>query len=78
MSDRWFFKQRQAWIAEIVHIFGFINREHIQRKFEISTPQASVDIQHFIDANPDVLAYNKSAKRYEACSLSSQQLGRGE
>jgi hypothetical protein len=75
MSDRWFFKQRQAWIAETVHIFGFINREHIQRKFEISTPQASVDIQHFIDANPGVLAYNRSAKRYEACSVTSQRRG---
>ncbi len=67
MSDRWFFKQRQAWIAETVYIFGFINREHIQRKFETSTPQASVDIQHFIDANPGVLTYNKSSKRYESC-----------
>ncbi len=68
MSDRWFFKQRQAWIAETIRIFGFINREHIERKFEISTPQASVDIQRFIDANPGVLTYNKSAKRYEAAS----------
>lgn len=68
MSDRWFFKQRQAWIAETVHVFGFINREHIQRKFETSTPQASIDIQHFIDANPGVLTYNKSSKRYEAGS----------
>jgi hypothetical protein len=66
MSDRWFFKHRQEWIGETVRIFEFINREHIERKFGISTPQASVDIQHFIDANPSVLKYNKSAKRYEA------------
>ena len=65
MSDRWFFKHRQEWIAETIHIFGFINREHIEKKFGISTPQASIDIQRFIDANPGALTYNRSAKRYE-------------
>ena len=69
MSDRWFFKHRQEWIGEAVRIFEFINREHIERKFGISTPQASVDIQHFIDANPGILKYNKSAKRYELDTL---------
>ena len=56
----------------MARIYGFINREHIRRKFEVSTPQASADIQRFIDANPGVLTYNTSAKRYEACSLTSQ------
>lgn len=64
MSD-WFYSHRQEWIAETVRIFGFINREHIEKKFGISTPQASIDIQRFIDANPGVLKYNKSTKRYE-------------
>lgn len=72
MSDRWFFKHRQEWIAETVRIFGFINREHIEKKFQISTPQASVDIQHFIDANPGVITYNKSSKRYEAINDSDR------
>ncbi len=66
MSDRWFFKHRQEWIGETVRIFGFINREHIEKKFQISTPQASADIQHFVDANPGVITYNRSTKSYEA------------
>jgi ABC-type uncharacterized transport system YnjBCD substrate-binding protein len=65
MSD-WFRIYRQGWIAETVRIFGFINREHIEKKFGISTPQASIDLQRFIDANPGVLTYNRAAKRYEA------------
>jgi hypothetical protein len=66
MSDKWFFKHRQEWIAETLRVFGFINREHIQRKFGISTPQASLDIQQFIASNPEAMTYNKSTKRYEA------------
>jgi hypothetical protein len=65
MSDRWFFRQRQEWIASTIRIFGFINREHLERKFEISTPQASADLQYFQKNNPGVLEYNKSTKRYE-------------
>ena len=47
-------------------IFGFINREHIERKFGVSTPQASVDLAAFQGANPGAIVYNKSTKRYEA------------
>lgn len=65
MSDRWFFKRRQEWIAQMVRIYGFVNREHLERKFEISTPQASSDLAHFQKENPSALEYNKSTKRYE-------------
>lgn len=61
----WFARHRQDWIAETVHIFGFINREHIMRKFEVSTPQASMDLQVFQRENPGALKYDTSAKRYE-------------
>lgn len=64
-EGRWFVRYRQAWIAETVRVFGFINREHIERKFGISTPQASVDLQLFQSENPRVIHYNKSTKRYE-------------
>jgi hypothetical protein len=66
MSDRWFFQHRQEWIAETLRVFGFINRQHIERKFGISTPQASVDLAAFQKANPDAISYNQSTKRYEA------------
>lgn len=66
MSDRWFFQHRQEWIAEMIRIFGFINRQHIERKFGISTPQASVDLQAFQKENPGTIFYNSTSKRYEA------------
>lgn len=62
----WFAQHRQEWIAETLRVFGFINREHIERKFGISTPQASLDIKRFLRENPDFVTYNLSAKRFEA------------
>jgi imidazolonepropionase-like amidohydrolase len=59
-------RQRQGWIAETIRVFGFINREHIERKFGVSTPQASADLASFQDRNPRAIVYNKSVKRYEA------------
>ena len=41
MSDRWYKTYRMEWIAETLRVFGFINREHIERKFGLSTPQVS-------------------------------------
>lgn len=57
---------RQVWIAETLHVFGFINREHIQRKFGLSAPQVSKDLNKFLRENPGEMTYNTSAKRYEA------------
>ena len=65
MTDTWFVEFRLAWIKESVEIFGCINREHIERKFRISTPQASNDIALVLRRWPDLMTYNKSAKRYE-------------
>jgi hypothetical protein len=70
MSDcNWFVRHRQDWISETVRVFGFINREHIERKFGISTPQASLDLRQYQDENPGRIDYNRSAKRYEASAL---------
>lgn len=68
-SDNWFVNHRQEWIAETVRIFGFINREHLIRKFDISHPQASGDLQRFQSERPGTIEYNRSAKRYEATTL---------
>ena len=62
---RWFERHRQEWIAETLRIFGFINREHIELKFGVSTPQASMDLRTFQRSHPNALTYNKRAKRYE-------------
>lgn len=61
---RWFDQHRMEWIAETVRVFGFINREHIQRKFGISTAQAAVDLGRFQKRYPGVIVYDKSQKRY--------------
>lgn len=62
----WFASQRQEWIAETVRVFGFIQRAHIERKFDVSTPQASLDLRRFQEEHPGVIRYDKSAKMYRA------------
>lgn len=71
---RWFVQQRMDWIAETLRVFGFINREHLERKFGISTPQASHDLNVFQREHPQAMTYNKSAKRYAA--VTSDQRGK--
>lgn len=61
---RWFEQQRQDWIAETLRVFGFINREHLERKFGISTPQASLDLNRFRRTHPNLIQYDLSTKRY--------------
>ena len=63
---RWFEQQRVEWIEETVRIFGFINREHIMKKFGVSTPQASYDLRKFQELHPGLIKYNRATKRYEA------------
>lgn len=66
MSDvRWFVQHRQDWIGEMLRVFGFINRKHTERKFGISTPQASADLRLFQQENPNAVSYNASTRRYE-------------
>jgi hypothetical protein len=64
-SGGWFASQRQDWIAEMLVVYGFINARHVENKFNISTPQATKDLQKFCAENPDKIAYNASAHRYE-------------
>lgn len=61
---RWFEQQRMDWIAETLRVFGFINREHLMRKFGISMPQASKDLGRFLRLNPGCMLYDLSAKHY--------------
>ena len=60
----WFQTHRLEWIAETLRVFGFINREHIERKFGLSTPQASKDLQLFQKLYPETVEYNLSLKRF--------------
>ena len=47
-------------------IYGFINREHLQKKFGISVPQASKDLQRFMKSYPYVMRYDVNRKCYRA------------
>lgn len=62
----WFRQQRQEWIAEMLHVYGFINREHLQRKFGISQPQASIDLADFLHSHPTAMTYDQRRKCYVA------------
>lgn len=61
----WFENQRVAWIFEMLHVYGFINREHLMRKFGISRPQASKDLRTCQRNSAGSMHYNLSSKRYE-------------
>lgn len=61
----WFEQQRMEYIMECLRVFGFINRQHLERKFYISTPQASVDLGKFQTMFPFLMTYNASTKRFE-------------
>ena len=61
----WFKATRVAWIVEMIQIYGYVNREHIERKFRVSTPQASADLGAAQKLFPTVICYNKASKRYE-------------
>lgn len=60
----WCERQRMEWIAESLRVYGYINRGHLMRKFGISQPQASKDLQAFNRAQPGVMRYDLRSKRY--------------
>lgn len=64
MRGNWFERQRLQWIAEMLHIYGFINRTHLMRKFQISKPQASNDLRTFKSLRPNSITYDPSDKCY--------------
>lgn len=65
MTMTWYTEHRQEWIKEMMYVYGFINREHLVRKFAISVLQASHDLNAYMRFNPGHIVYNKATKRYE-------------
>lgn len=61
---RWAQVQRLRFIAHRVETTGRVNRSDLVNKFQISVPQASVDLREFQKCNPGVIEYNPSAKQY--------------
>lgn len=62
----WYTRQKMKWISESLHVYSFINRSHLVRKFDISAQQASKDLQRFLKANPDRMRYEPKQKAYVA------------
>jgi len=67
--SNWFSTQRQNWIAEILKIYGFINRVHLMRKFGISGAQAVIDFNTFNQENPGIMIYDNRQKHYVATEI---------
>lgn len=62
--SRWAIEQRLEWIRVRIVIWGHINRAQIVEHFGISVPQASTDLRRAQERWPDLMIYDRSAKRY--------------
>ena len=60
----WFQQHRLEWIADMLFVYGFINRQHLVRKFGISEPQAALDFKLFQSRHQGRMRYDKRTKRY--------------
>ena len=61
----WAQRKRVQWINEMLDVYGFINRKHIMRKFDVSEPQASKDFTMFLTIFPHRATYDKNTKQYK-------------
>jgi hypothetical protein len=50
----------------MLSVVGFVRRGHLQRKFGVSEPQASLDLQQFLALFPHVMTYDNRRKCYVA------------
>lgn len=63
---RWGVAQRFEFIEWRAYWDGRLNRGDLEREFNISTPQASVDLRNYQEAAPGNIEYNSSEKAYVA------------
>lgn len=70
--SQWFINHRQGFIADSLRLFGQINRATLVERFNISAPQASMDIQRFLRENPDAMIYDGRCKTYVAASSAAE------
>lgn len=62
----WGVTQRYEFIEWRAYWDGRLNRGDLEREFNISTPQASVDLRNYQEAAPGNIEYNSSEKAYVA------------
>jgi hypothetical protein len=65
---RWGVAQRFEFIEWRAYWDGRLNRGDLEREFNISTPQASVDLRNYQETAPGNIEYNSSEKAYVATS----------
>lgn len=63
---RWGVERRLEFIEFRLYWEGGINRSDITDYFGVSVPQASKDLNQYLDLAPGNMAYDKSEKRYRA------------
>ena len=68
----WFAQHKQAWIDDMINIYGHINRKHLMKKFGISPAQATKDLQTYLAKNPDKIFYDPFRKAYYAKPQNNQ------
>lgn len=60
----WFANQRQDFITDMLHVYGFINRTHLMRKYNISNAQAAIDFKAYNLKHPNAMKYDKHQRAY--------------
>lgn len=73
--SNWFTNRRQEFILAHIKTYGQIRRKDIMDLFGISLPQASADINAFVDNNPGLIAYDLSGKCYTITEAGDERLG---
>lgn len=63
---RWTLAQRYEFIEWRAYWTGRVNRKDLETQFQISTPQASIDLREYQAAAPGNIAYDASEKTYVA------------
>jgi hypothetical protein len=64
---------RLKFIDVMLEEYGTVNRSAIERFFDLSTPQASLDIRAYIEAAPDNMEYDRVAKCYRRTATFSRK-----
>lgn len=64
-------KMRQVWIDAMLDQGGLLRRADICEAFGISVPQASIDLNSYRAAHPEMITYDPTAKGYRRAGQES-------
>ena len=62
----WYHSEKMRWMKEMLEVYGFINREHLMRKFKISNGQAAIDFRKFDESHGALWRYDIRKRAYVA------------